>query len=251
MRGAAARRVEPATDRRVTYIAIVLAVAVHVAILAWASRWADPRRIGNPPAVERTGSTAAAGGMAATNRRLEHSLRVVDGENDTPVEGARVTDALAANSVFTDQFGRATLRTRPAAILIVQVEKPGFAMVALRVANTDTTPTLTTVPLAHADVPYAAVDTIFQSKCIYCHGATGRAAGVDLMSYRTLMAGRAGNALVRAHDPDSSRLVRVLTDATGPDGKPSLHLLRTPRLGFFEMSVIIEWIREGARDARP
>jgi hypothetical protein len=52
--------------------------------------------------------------------------------------------------------------------------------------------------------------------------------------------------IVRAGMPDSSRLVRILADSLGPDGKPSLHWRRAARLDGFEMQAIVEWIREGA-----
>lgn len=176
----------------------------------------------------------------------------MDWEDGTSLEGVRVTDVFADNVVFSGRDGAAVLQSRPAARLVVRFEKPGFATVVRQLANTDTTASLTTIRLEHADVPYALVDTIFIQRCAYCHGAVGHVNGVDLTSYGQVMAGATAHGpLVRAHDPDSSRLVRVLMDSVGPDGKRSLHRLRTPRLDSFDLGIIVEWIREGARHVTP
>ena len=239
-------------SRRVTVAAVTVALAVHAGLFVWAAQRRDAGTAAHPPVLEGSGAEPSAGGMPATRLRLERDFRVVDWEDGRPLGGVRITDALNGDVVYTNEFGSAVLLARPAARLIVQVEKPGFALIAKDIANTDTAASLTTIRLEHADVPYAFVDTIFIQKCNYCHGAVGHVVGVDLTSFEQVTRGATANGpLVRPHDPDASRLVRVLIDSIGPNGKPSLHRRRTPRLDFYELGTIVEWIREGARYVAP
>ncbi|HVZ49862.1 MAG TPA: c-type cytochrome domain-containing protein [Gemmatimonadaceae bacterium] len=252
MRARAPLRLTPApatpASRRITYVAVAIAVAAHGGLLAWANRRDAAPAARRPPAVEGLGAAANMGGMPATAARNAHEFSVVDWENGAPVPGVRVTDVLGGAVVTTDSAGRGALMARPGARFVVRFEKPGFATIATPLANTGERTSRTTVRLEHADVPYALVDTIFIQRCNYCHGAVGHVAGVDLTSYGAVRAGASRfGALVRPHDPDSSRLVRVLVDTLAPDGTSSIHLRRTPRLDAFELATIVEWVREGAR----
>jgi hypothetical protein len=232
-------------DRRVTVVAVVIAVVVHIGVLVWAAQRHAAGRGARPPAVEGLGD-GAVGGLPATRARNEHRFRVVHWENGLPVPGVRVTDVLSDAVAWTDPRGVSVLMAPPPARLIVRFEKPGFATTARELRNTEPHASHTIV-MQPAPVPYATVDTIFNTRCNYCHGAVGRTRDVDLTSYARVMAsGPPGMPIVRAGMPDSSRLVRILADSLGPDGKPSLHWRRAARLDGFEMQVIVEWIREGA-----
>ncbi len=124
-------------------------------------------------------------------------------------------------------------------------------MVAREFANTEPFASHTIV-VERAPVPYALVDTIFIQRCTYCHGAVGRTRDVDLTSYtRVMTSGPPGAPIVRAGNPDSSRLVGILRDSMGRDGRPSLHWRRAARIDAFELEALVEWIREGARGPRP
>jgi hypothetical protein len=90
-------------------------------------------------------------------------------------------------------------------------------------------PTPTTIPLK--PVWDYNISTVFQAKCAECHGD---AAGLDLITYNTTMAGGNKGLVVIVGDPDNSPLVLkqqkrhpgVLTD--------------------FELQIVKEWIEAGA-----
>lgn len=233
--------------RRVTVVAVTLAVILHVAIALALGRGADggARR---PAAVEGFGDDeAAAGGMNVTRDRNRHAFRVLDWESGKSIARARVTDVLAGTVVFTDGDGLAQLPVRPGAKLVVHVERPGFALHAAPYANTSREPARHTVRLERAAVPYALVDTIFLQRCIACHGP-GQATGVDLTSHGALMRSRGRfGPLTREYNPDSSRLVRVLVDTVGPDGRRSPHVTGMLPVPDWDVEVLAEWIRQGAR----
>ncbi|MEA3246402.1 MAG: hypothetical protein U9Q74_09630 [Gemmatimonadota bacterium] len=226
-------------------MAVLVAIGVHVGLLAWLGERRAAGRGGRPPAVEGLGA-GAAGGLPSTSTRNEHRFRVVHWESGLPLAGVRVTDVFGNQVAWTASYGVAALQSRPAARLIVQFEKPGFRMVAREFGNTEPLQSHTIV-MEPAPVPYAVVDTIFIQRCNYCHGAVGRTRDVDLTTYARVMAsGAPGAPIVRAGKPDSSRIVRILSDSLGPDGSPSLHWRRAARLDAFELETIVAWIRAGA-----
>lgn len=231
-------------------MSLTLAVLVHVVALLVVARERATRHIVRPPAVEGRGASATTGtiGLPMTTRRNVHAFRVRDWETGRPIERARVTDVLGGQVEFTEAGGLAVLTPRPAAQLLVHVERPGYAMHAARYGNADSSLRRHDVLLRRADVPYAVIDTIFIQRCTYCHGVFGRTRGVDLTSHDSVRASRVdGHPIVRPPNPDSSRLYRVLVDTVGPAGRPALHRRRTAAVPEFEIELIAEWIRQGAR----
>jgi len=89
---------------------------------------------------------------------------------------------------------------------------------------------------------------VFQIRCASCHSPTGegyKASGLDLTTYKGVMAGTKFGAMVIAGDPDSSNLMRLL------DWKVSAQL-RMPhnkkQLSVCDRDEVRTWIREGAKD---
>ena len=226
----------------------MLAVAAHVGVLAWLSTREAGAGAAHPPAVEGTGETGV-GGMPFRDRRNIHLFRVVDKDSDyVRLGGAVVRDLLGERESVTNADGVAVLSVQASAKLVVQVEKPGYAMHAEQLGNTDTTRASHTIFLERADVPYAIVDTIFIMRCVYCHGGAGKTEGIDLTTYEKVMASRWKAApIVAAGKPEASALVRVLTDSLGADGKRTAHARVTVRVPEREIAWLAEWVRQGAR----
>lgn len=240
-----------ATPKSVRW-AIGLAVAVHVGLLAWIGSLERNAHGGLPDVMGKGASTAAIGGMPSAAKYTLHYFKVVDADSeDAPVVRAVVRDVFGENEEATRDDGSAILRSRTAAKLVIQVEKPGFAPLAEQYANLDNY-TRHTIHLTHKPVIYEIVDTIFIQRCIYCHGREGKTPGVDLTSYAKAMASRFnGNAVVVPGKPEISRLVRVLRDSLRDDGTKSPHSRVTARLSDLELDWLTVWIREGAKAPPP
>jgi len=90
---------------------------------------------------------------------------------------------------------------------------------------------------------------VFVGRCISCHSAPNGegylASGLDLTSYRGVMAGTRYGPMVIPGDPDNSNLMRLL------DWKASA-ALRMPhgrkQLSSCDRTAIRDWIRQGAKD---
>lgn len=238
-----------AESRRVTGVSILIAVALHAGVIALLAA-ARIRQAGSPPSVAGMGDAATgdARGLPATSRRHVHAFRVVDWETGRPIARARVTDVLGEQVVFTQANGVAVLTPRPSARLIVHVERPGYGLDARVHPNRDHRTQRHAVYLERIQIPYAVIDTLFIQYCNYCHGAVERTATVDLTSYDRVMASRWGDRpIVRPPNPDSSVLYRVLVDTVDRRGDRPIHRRRTAALPEFELELLAEWIRQGAR----
>lgn len=238
--------------RRSTLIAASLAVVAHVGIIALLGKRPADARGRLPPSVEgMSAGEAMVGGMPVSKERNQHMFRVLDFENSAPLAFARVTDVLGDLSTVTGPQGTVVLITRPGARLVVQVEKPGYAMHSAQYENNSNDPVTHSVFLDRKPVPYAAVDTIFIGNCNYCHGAFGKTEGIDLTSFDRVMQSRTRSGpIVVPFNPDSSRLIRVLLDSTAAPPR-SAHGRLTARPDAFDIETIVEWIREGARATPP
>jgi mono/diheme cytochrome c family protein len=90
---------------------------------------------------------------------------------------------------------------------------------------------------------------VFLGRCVSCHSApTGegfQASGLDLTSYKGVMAGTKFGPMIIPGDPDSSNLMRLLDWRTSAQ-------LRMPhnrkQLSSCDRNAIRAWIRQGARD---
>lgn len=233
-------------------IAVSLAVAVHVGFIALMGKRSADAHGRRPPSVEGFGAReAAVSGLPMSKGRNQHMFRVLDFENSAPLESARVTDVLGDVPTVTGPQGTVVLMPRPGAKLVVQVEKPGYAMHAAQYENFSNDPATHTVFLDRKPVPYAEVDTIFIGNCNYCHGGFGKTDGVDLTSYDRVMESRTRSGpIVVPFNPDSSRLIRVLLDSTAAPPR-SAHGRLTARPDEFDIATLVEWIREGARATAP
>lgn len=130
-------------------LGVVVAIGVHVAIIA-----ALLVGVGSSPAAGAAGIIEGRGdapepvsGMPATSRRFVHTFRLIDAWSGSPVEAAEVRDVLADTAAFSGADGRATLRARPAARLIVRVSRDGYDTVTFDVRNIapDTVPHVVTL----------------------------------------------------------------------------------------------------------
>jgi mono/diheme cytochrome c family protein len=89
---------------------------------------------------------------------------------------------------------------------------------------------------------------VFQIRCASCHSQNGegfKASGLDLTTYKGVLAGTKFGAMVIPGDPDSSNLMRLLDWRVSPQ-------LRMPhnkkQLSVCDRNAIRAWIREGAKD---
>ena len=91
---------------------------------------------------------------------------------------------------------------------------------------------------------YAAVDAIFKSNCVSCHGGMGPGrGGIELTSYASLMKGGREGAIVVAGDPSGSALVQALRGQNGKQQMPKGH----PPLTDDQIKTIEDWIKAGAK----
>lgn len=240
--------------RRVVIVSVALAVLAHVGFFTWLA-FTRQEAATRPSAVEGFGTSFdTVSGVPMKRVRNLRAFRVINQENGAPVWRARVSDVLGGGQALTAQDGMALLAVRPAAQLIVQVEKPGFAPFGKRVANARREPPTETLVITPAPVPYAIVDTIFIQRCNYCHGAAGHTRGVDLTMYKRVMTSRAPGSgdrmIVVPFQPDSSLLVRTLRDLYDASGKPTDHATRAQRIDEMELEWIVRWIEQGALNKR-
>ena len=107
-------------------------------------------------------------------------------------------------------------------------------------------------PTAVAATPPASfqedVLPIFAGRCVSCHSQNGegfKASGLDLTTYKGVLAGTKFGPMVIPGDPDSSNLMRLLDWRTSPQ-------LRMPhnkkQLSVCDRNAVRAWIREGAKD---
>lgn len=85
---------------------------------------------------------------------------------------------------------------------------------------------------------------ILQSNCAMsgCHDSQTREEGIELTSFQTMMASK-GGSLVRAHNPEGSKLYEAITEDKPKDMMPPPP--RTP-LSAEQIALIRRWIVEGA-----
>jgi mono/diheme cytochrome c family protein len=92
------------------------------------------------------------------------------------------------------------------------------------------------------------VQPILMGRCVSCHSPNGegyQASGLDLTSYKGIMAGTKFGPMIVPGDPDSSNLMRLLDWRTSPQ-------LRMPhnkkQLSVCDRNDLRAWIRQGAKD---
>ncbi len=238
---------------RPTVIAVTIAVLVHVAVAVVMARRTSAARDARPPGVQGLGfREAAVGGLPVSKRRNAHEFRIRDYADGAALPRVRVTDVLGGEVATTGADGRAALYVRPSAKLLVHAEKAGYALHVRQYANTSSDAQTHEVFLERAAIPYAFVDTVFIQRCIYCHGSAASAGAVDLTSHEALMQSRSGAvAIVKPFNPDSSRLIRVLVDTVDAQGRRVGHARRTSRIPDYEIELLAEWVRQGARKVAP
>ena len=91
-------------------------------------------------------------------------------------------------------------------------------------------------------VTYAAVQEIFDQKCVACHGENGKE-DIDLRSYESLMRGGEHGPIVVAGKPEDSDLVKSLRGGHGVTQMP----FNQDPLPEEQIVVIENWVREGAK----
>jgi mono/diheme cytochrome c family protein len=123
-----------------------------------------------------------------------------------------------------------------------------FAMVAaitvLAVPSYAQTPPAKNSPISFRE----DVLPVFQIRCAGCHSPEGegyKASGVDLTTYKGVLAGTKYGPMVVPGDPDSSNLMRLIDWRVSPQ-------LRMPhskkQLSVCDRNDIRAWIRQGAKD---
>jgi hypothetical protein len=237
-------------SRRFKTVTISIAVAFHVGLLAWFGWQRLGREAGRPPEVTgfNEGHQVSLGGMPMKKGLGNlHEFTILSEETGTPIAGAVVRDLFANEESVTDDTGYVMLAPHPAAKFVVQVERPGYALYARELRNVDSASTHR-IFLKTAKVPYAIVDTVFIQRCQFCHGSPGHVEGTDFTSYEKLMASTSRHGIVVwPFNPDSSRLIRALTDTLAPDGKRAPHLRQTAPPPMLDLDYLREWIKQGAR----
>lgn len=81
---------------------------------------------------------------------------------------------------------------------------------------------------------------IFEQHCAECHGADDPEEGLQVTTYKALMAGSIYGSVVKAGDPDNSYLVEMI--ATGKMPK------KGPDLTKEQVDLVVAWIKAGAQD---
>ncbi|MBL8763954.1 MAG: c-type cytochrome [Phycisphaerae bacterium] len=119
------------------------------------------------------------------------------------------------------------------------------------IARSDRTPRLDAEPGTTSQPtdggPYAAIEAIFQTRCVACHGITKRKGGLALHTPTDVMAGGEDGPVIVPGDPGSSELIRRIMlaeqdkERMPPRGKPGL----SPE----QISVLRDWIASGAPTA--
>lgn len=240
---------------RGTVIAVLIALGVHIGVISWIT--IQPRDMTKaPPNVTGfAGATelAAVGGLPMTTQRVLHRFSVRDDPEGHPIPRARVRSVLDAQEATTDDHGIALLSVRPVAKLLVQVERPGFAMHAAQLENSHVgAERRHTILLKRADVPYSIIDTIFMMRCNHCHGNESASGGVNLSTYERAVRSRFGaRPIIRPGKPDSSLLIHALNDTVANPGALKAHVKAVGRFPEFEIETLAEWIREGAKKVVP
>ncbi|MGD0612477.1 MAG: c-type cytochrome domain-containing protein [Anaerolineales bacterium] len=100
-------------------------------------------------------------------------------------------------------------------------------------------PTVTSGGSSSASVSFSKdVEPIFQSRCVTCHGGPNPQRGLNLSTYASVMAGSANGPVVVPGNPDSSRLIQMVTQGLMPKSGPKL----LPS----QIQILTEWVQAGA-----
>lgn len=101
-----------------------------------------------------------------------------------------------------------------------------------------------TIPGATADLSNVNYEDnilpIFEKHCAECHGADDPEEGLQVTTYKTLMAGSIYGTVIKPGDPDNSYLVEMI--ATGKMPK------KGPDLTKEQVDLVVAWIKAGAQD---
>lgn len=90
---------------------------------------------------------------------------------------------------------------------------------------------------------YKAVQAIFDTNCIKCHGGSGRAkGGINLTNYDGVIKGGEEGAIVTAGKPDTSVIVMAL------HGKGAKQMPPRNPLSAADIATISDWIKAGAKN---
>ena len=111
--------------------------------------------------------------------------------------------------------------------------EPGEAFVP-QTATPLPTPLPTATPLALLPRWEGNLEEVLAQRCTHCHGGDAAAAGLDLTSLASAIAGGESGPAIAPGDPDGSLIVQKM-------GKN-----HPGRLTGFELSVLVEWIAAGA-----
>lgn len=84
---------------------------------------------------------------------------------------------------------------------------------------------------------------VIEAHCAKCHNADKQKGDLDLTSYASILKGGGSGAAVQSGNPDSSKLLRVITHEEEPTMPPN-----RPKLGDKEVEIVRRWIQDGLLD---
>jgi mono/diheme cytochrome c family protein len=88
---------------------------------------------------------------------------------------------------------------------------------------------------------FAAAQAVFTKNCLPCHGDSNPKAGITLTSYEGVMKGGREGVIIKAGDPDGSKLDMAL------HGKGAKQMPPKGALPAADIATIESWIKDGAK----
>ena len=89
---------------------------------------------------------------------------------------------------------------------------------------------------------YVAVQAVFTTNCVKCHGDAGPKAGISLTSYDGVMKGGREGAVVVAGDPEGSKIIKALHGSGAKQMPPGGALPAS------DIATVEAWIKSGAKN---
>jgi mono/diheme cytochrome c family protein len=125
-----------------------------------------------------------------------------------------------------------------------ETETVSTAPEAPKTAETPKTEGTTASTASGGKAGYAAVQELFNTKCVGCHQGAGAKEGIDLTSYEALMKGGEHGPTVKPGDPEGSLLAQSLRGGHGVKRMP----MGQPALAEAQIKLVEDWIKAGAKN---